>query len=149
MSEKIDYSKNYKRTIFTWSLYDFANQPFPTIIITFIYAAFFTQHISAGDEAADVYWLFSISLSAIIIALLSPIMGAIADRSGYRKTIHSKNHRVCKISENHPLKLYCMYQTHAFTNIWEMMKHNKWLPVCCHWIIKFCLRCKFISYGIF
>ena len=61
MKERIiDYTKNYKRTIFTWSLYDFANQPFPTIIITFIYAAFFTQYISAGDEAADVYWLFSI-----------------------------------------------------------------------------------------
>ena len=86
MSEKIDYSKNYKRTIFTWSLYDFANQPFPTIIITFIYSIFFTGYIADGYENADSMWLYAISISSIIIAILSPFMGAIADSGGYRKT---------------------------------------------------------------
>ena len=86
MNENIDYNKNYKRTIFTWSLYDFANQPFPTIIITFIYALFFREHISSGYGDGDAMWLYAISASSIIIALLSPIMGAIADKSGYRKT---------------------------------------------------------------
>ena len=86
MSEKIDYSKNYKRTIFTWSLYDFANLPFPTIIITFIYSIFFTGYIADGYENADSMWLYAISISSIIIAILSPFMGAIADSGGYRKT---------------------------------------------------------------
>ena len=44
----IDYNKNYKRTIFTWSLYDFANQPFPTIIITFM-CVMLSQAISAKE----------------------------------------------------------------------------------------------------
>ena len=86
MNDNIDYSKNYKRTIFTWSLYDFANQPYPTIIITFIYSNFFTKTLAADYPNGDVMWLFAISICAIIIAILSPFMGAIADRSGYRKT---------------------------------------------------------------
>ncbi len=86
MNEKIDYTKNYKRTIFTWSLYDFANQPYPTIIITFVYSSFFTHDLAKGYQNADSIWLFAISICAIIIALLSPVMGAIADRSGFRKT---------------------------------------------------------------
>ena len=75
MNEKIDYSKNYKRTIFTWSLYDFANQPYPTIIITFIYSNFFTKTLAADYPNGDVMWLFAISICAIIIAILSPVMG--------------------------------------------------------------------------
>ena len=87
MSQHLEeYKKNYKRTIFTWSLYDFANQPFPTIIITFIYALFFRQYISADYTDGDAMWLYAVSISSIIIAFLSPIMGAIADKSGYRKT---------------------------------------------------------------
>ena len=87
MKEKlVDYTNNYKRTIFTWSLYDFANQPYPTIIITFVYSSFFTHDLAKGYANADSLWLFAISICAIIVALLSPLMGAIADRSGYRKT---------------------------------------------------------------
>ena len=54
--------KNYKRTIFTWSLYDFANQPYPTIIITFVYSAFFTGVLAADYANPDSLWLFAISI---------------------------------------------------------------------------------------
>ena len=95
---EIDYTKNYKRTILTWSLYDFANQPYPTIIITFIYANFFTTTLAAEYPNADVIWLFAISICAIIIALLSPLMGAIADTSGYRKTYLIMSTWICVVS---------------------------------------------------
>ena len=99
MKEKMtDYTKNYKRTIFTWSLYDFANQPYPTIIITFVYSAFFTGDLAASYANPDSLWLFAISICAIIIALLSPLMGAIADRSGYRKTYLISCTWICIIS---------------------------------------------------
>ena len=97
-NDSIDYSQNYKRTIFTWSLYDFANQPYPTIIITFIYSNFFTKTLAADYPDADVMWLFAISICAIIIALLSPLMGVIADRSGYRKTYLILFTWICVIS---------------------------------------------------
>jgi len=79
-------NKNYKRTIFSWSIYDFANQPFTTITITFIYSTFFASTIFLGTEEAGVSaWGKAITISSILIALLSPIMGAIADMGGYRK----------------------------------------------------------------
>ena len=76
---------NYKRTIFSWSIYDFANQPFTTIILTFIYSTFFVDFIAFDGESGAVMWGRTISISSIIIAVLSPIMGAIADNGGYRK----------------------------------------------------------------
>ena len=77
---------NYKKTIFSWSIYDFANQPFTTIIITFIYSTFFASTIFIGSEEAGVSaWGKAITVSSLIVAFLSPIMGAVADKGGYRK----------------------------------------------------------------
>jgi UMF1 family MFS transporter len=75
------------RTILGWCFYDFANQPFTTIVVTFIYSAYFISGIVVGDEAmGQVYWGNAVTVCAIIIALLSPVMGAAADQGGYRKS---------------------------------------------------------------
>ena len=76
---------NSKRTIFSWSMYDFANQPFTTLVVTFIYGTFFTKVIAENEIVGTMLWSRGITITAIIVALLSPIMGAIADRGGYRK----------------------------------------------------------------
>ena len=78
---------NYKRTIFSWSMYDFANQPFTTLVVTFIYGTYFATSIVPGDniEYGTALWSRAISITAIVVALLSPFMGAIADKGGYRK----------------------------------------------------------------
>ena len=79
-------NKIYNKTIFSWSIYDFANQPFTTITVTFIYSTFFASTIFLGSEEAGVSaWGKAITISSLIIAFLSPIMGAIADRGGHRK----------------------------------------------------------------
>ena len=79
-------NKIYNKTIFSWSIYDFANQPFTTITVTFIYSTFFASTIFLGTEEAGVSaWGKAITISSLIIAFLSPIMGALADRGGYRK----------------------------------------------------------------
>jgi len=77
--------KNYKRTIFSWSIYDFANQPFTTIILTFVYSTFFVDFIAPSGEEGAVMWGRAITISSIIVAMISPIMGALADYGGYRK----------------------------------------------------------------
>ena len=71
---------------------------YPTIIITFIYSNFFTKTLASDYPNGDVMWLFAISICAIIIAILSPFMGAIADRSGYRKTYLILCTWICVIS---------------------------------------------------
>ena len=74
-----------KSTVFSWSLYDFANQPFTTLVITFIYGTFFTTVIAENEISGTLLWSRGISITGIVVALLSPLMGAIADRGGYRK----------------------------------------------------------------
>ena len=74
-----------RKQILSWSLYDFANQPFTTIIVTFIYSAFFTKVIAENEQVGTTMWANAIAITAIIVSILSPILGAIADRGGYRK----------------------------------------------------------------
>jgi|TARA_B110000914_G_scaffold17354_1_gene13336 UMF1 family MFS transporter len=79
-------SKKKKSTqIISWSLYDFANQPYTTLIITFIYSAFFLSYIAPNVDDGTFLWTNAIAISAIFVALISPILGAFADNSGYRK----------------------------------------------------------------
>ena len=74
-----------KLTVFSWSMYDFANQPFTTLIVTFIYGTFFTKVIAENEIVGTLLWSRGITITALIVAFLSPLMGAIADRGGYRK----------------------------------------------------------------
>lgn len=66
-------------------MYDFANQPFTTVIITFLYSAYFVKGIAPNEEMGLVLWSRGITITAIVVALISPLMGAIADQGGYRK----------------------------------------------------------------
>ncbi len=66
-------------------MYDFANQPFTTIILTFVYSTFFTDFIASNPEHGAVLWGRAVTICSIVIAALSPLMGAIADSGGYRK----------------------------------------------------------------
>ena len=74
-----------KKEVISWSLYDFANQPFTTVIVTFVYGAFFTSVIASDEKIGTLLWTQGIAVSAIIVAVLSPFLGALADKGGYRK----------------------------------------------------------------
>lgn len=74
-----------RKEVLSWSLYDFANQPFSTIIVTFIYSSFFVKVIANNQDVGTTMWANTIALTAIIVSLLSPVLGAIADSGGYRK----------------------------------------------------------------
>ena len=74
-----------KGEVLAWSMYDFANQPFSTLVVTFIYGTFFTTVISENEIIGTKQWSYAVSFSAIVVAILSPLMGALADRGGYRK----------------------------------------------------------------
>lgn len=81
MSRKIENRKE----VFAWSMYDFANQPFTNLVVTFIYGTFFTTVIASNEITGTQQWSHAVSFTAVIVALLSPLMGAVADRGGYRK----------------------------------------------------------------
>lgn len=76
-----------RRAVASWCLYDFANSAFTTVVVTFLYPAFFSGVI-VGDEAEGTrYWARAVGATGIVVALLSPFLGAIADRGGYRKAM--------------------------------------------------------------
>ena len=80
-------SSKYRQNVFVWSLYDFANSAFTTLVVTFIYAAYFTKAIAENEIIGTALWSRAISLTAIIVAIASPIMGVIADKANLKKTI--------------------------------------------------------------
>ena len=86
----------YRRpAIVSWAMYDFANSPFTTLVVTFIYATYFVKAIAPDEVTGTVLWSRGITITALTVALLSPIMGALADRGGYRKLFLLISTAVC------------------------------------------------------
>ena len=69
----------------SWALYDLASAAFSVVIITFVYATYFTKGIAADDVRGTAEWGWAMSASGIAIAVISPVLGAIADVGGRRK----------------------------------------------------------------
>ena len=76
-----------KRTIWAWAMYDFANSAFTTLVVTFIYGAYFTTGIASDEVIGTQWWSWAIAVTAIIVSALSPVLGALSDLGGYRKLI--------------------------------------------------------------
>ena len=74
-----------KFRIFIWSLFDFANTSYSIVVVTFLYAVYFKQTVVGGQAVGDFYWSIGTSVSMFITALISPILGAIADHSAGKK----------------------------------------------------------------
>jgi UMF1 family MFS transporter len=69
----------------SWAFYDWANSPFTTIVITFVFPAYFAQGIVGDEVRGAALWGYAIGISGALIAVLGPIFGAIADEGGRRK----------------------------------------------------------------
>ena len=74
-----------RRGLIAWCFYDWANSPFPTVVVTFVFAAYFTTTLAETPEAGTGLWGQAIALSGLAVALLAPILGALADQGGRRK----------------------------------------------------------------
>jgi UMF1 family MFS transporter len=74
-----------KTRIFSWLLFDFANTSFSVMMVTFAFPLFFKNVICGGDPSGDAVWGACVSISMLLVALISPVLGAQADYSGRRK----------------------------------------------------------------
>lgn len=74
-----------RKSAIGWALYDWANSPFTTVVTTFIFAAYFASAIAADKTVGASQWAFTQGLAAFAIAIISPILGAIADHGKGRK----------------------------------------------------------------
>lgn len=66
-------------------LFDWAAQPYHTLLLTFIFAPYFTAHVAPNPLEGQQMWGFAIGIGGLIIAILAPILGIMADGSGPRK----------------------------------------------------------------
>jgi UMF1 family MFS transporter len=74
-----------RRVRAAWCLFDWANSPFPTVIITFVFSAYFTEAIVGDSVKGAALWGYAMAASAFAVAVLGPLLGAIADSGGRRK----------------------------------------------------------------
>ena len=84
-----------KKRIWGWYFFDWASQPYNTLLLTFIFGPYFAEvargyYMGAGLEeeaakaAAQAYWGFGLAVASVAVAILAPILGAIADGTGRR-----------------------------------------------------------------
>jgi UMF1 family MFS transporter len=73
------------RARISWAMFDWANQPYFTVITTFIFAPYFTSKVIGDPVEGQSLWGFTQAFSAAIVALGAPFLGAIADAGGQRK----------------------------------------------------------------
>lgn len=78
--------KNHGAGQFGWLMYEWANQPYFSLITIFLFANYFANVFYQGDAAdGQAYWGYTQAIAGIVIALISPILGAMADAAGPRK----------------------------------------------------------------
>jgi len=68
-----------------WCLFDWANSPFPTVVVTFVFAVYFQQAVVGDVVQATHLWGIALAVSAFAVAVLGPILGATVDAGMRRK----------------------------------------------------------------
>ncbi len=71
------------KKILNFALYDFANSAFTTIVITFIFSTYFAKQIAPNPILGQSYWGWAIGTTGILVAIIGPILGSIADKKNY------------------------------------------------------------------
>ena len=74
-----------RRGIWGWMLFDWAAQPFFTVVTTFIFGPYFVSRMVADPALGQAAWGYGIAAAGLVIAVLSPVLGSIADQTGPRK----------------------------------------------------------------
>ncbi|MEH6834230.1 MULTISPECIES: MFS transporter [Falsihalocynthiibacter] len=93
-----------KKRIWGWMMFDWASQPYHTLLLTFIFGPYFAEIVAnslmtsgmtpdAAKAQAQAYWGYGLSITGLIIAFSAPVLGAFADSSG-RRTLWIKTFSV-------------------------------------------------------
>ncbi|TDO95256.1 UMF1 family MFS transporter [Halanaerobium saccharolyticum] len=78
----------HKKTVYAWAMYDWANSAFATVILAAVLPIFYTDvaGVNLPGNLATSYWGYTQTIAMIIIAVISPILGAAADYSDAKKS---------------------------------------------------------------
>lgn len=73
-------NNNFKVRL-SWSFYDWANSAWSAMIITFVFSRYFVDVLSPDKDTGTLFWTWTIGISSLVAALLSPIIGSISDQT--------------------------------------------------------------------
>ena len=82
MPDTTEISRTYRRIVNAWCMYDWANSAFATTIMAAVLPIFYSQVAGAtlpSEAVATAYWSVGLSLSLLVVAILSPMLGTISD----------------------------------------------------------------------
>jgi UMF1 family MFS transporter len=74
-----------RSAVLGWVLFDWAAQPYFSLITTFVFAPYFATHVASNPATGQSLWGFATAAAGLVIAIMSPVLGAIADAGGRRK----------------------------------------------------------------
>ncbi|HYR35570.1 MAG TPA: MFS transporter, partial [Burkholderiales bacterium] len=75
------------REVWAWSMYDFANSAYTTVVITAVFGAYFVGAVAGNAAWATFAWTAALSVSYAAILLTGPVIGAWADAHAAKKKL--------------------------------------------------------------
>lgn len=76
-----------KREVFAWSMYDFANSGYTTVVLTAVFNAYFVSVVAQKAEWATFAWTAILAVSYLMVMAAGPIIGAYADARAAKKRV--------------------------------------------------------------
>jgi UMF1 family MFS transporter len=76
-----------RAALLAWWLYDWACAAFNTIVVTFVFAAYFVRAVAANPVSGTAEWAAAQTIAGLVIAVASAPLGTIADRGGHRRSM--------------------------------------------------------------
>ena len=87
MSRKaISDEKQRRRQHWAWYMYDFGNSAYASVILLAVYATYF-KNVVVGGAAGSRLWGFAIGSAILVVEVLSPVLGALADFAAHKKRL--------------------------------------------------------------
>ena len=85
MSKEAKTPRVKMRGTFSWALWDWAQQPYPTFMQTFIFPLYLTGAVATMDQKPDVQLGLATTIAGLVLALTAPVIGRRSDEAGRRK----------------------------------------------------------------
>ncbi len=74
-----------RRGVWGWMAFDWASQPFNTVITTFVFGPYFAARVAEDAVTGQALWGYAVAAGSVLMALAAPVLGSIADAQGPRK----------------------------------------------------------------
>jgi len=86
-----------RREIFGFMMFDFANSSYTTVIVTAVFNAYFVQAVVNQGNRGELLWAVALSISYLLVMLLGPVLGAMADYTGAKKRFLLGTYLLCVV----------------------------------------------------